>query len=1521
MKMPIPKHLLLLLSITMTAIATGQNLVINPGFEEFAVCPPGYGNGGPLYCEPWVNGNLATADYFNTCATGTDVWIPDNLFGNQAAHTGNGYAGFYTRESSIWREYVQVGLTEPLVAGITYTVSFYVSLADLHCGVENIGAYLSATLPPGNNNIGTLQVTPQIEADLGFITETEGWVLITGCFTAAGGEVLITIGNYYNNANTPLDPNCSTSFASYYYVDDVSVIAGEPGSEIPLDLGDDVTACTSFQIIPEVSGDVSYHWSDGSTDPTLTVSTSGVYVLTVTSGCDIGIDSVEVTINGAAAPVDLGPSTAGICEGDTYVISLDPDAGDYEWQDGSTDPDYIITSPGTYSVTLDDGCEITADNITINVMSPPDPFSLGEDTGLCNGDEINFAFDPNLGSFLWQDGSVTPNYSITTSGTYSLTISNACGSASDEITITNGNAPTVELGPQQVMLCAGEELAIALDPNAGDYTWQDGSHEAAYTINAPGNYSVTVSNGCGSDSDDLVVTGIATPGPFSLGPDTLLCIGDELEFSFDPALGDFTWQDGSSASSYSINAAGTYSLTISNACGEYVDQLEIAELAAPVIDLGSDPLSLCQGEQIVLTFDAELGDFLWQDGSASASYTISNPGTVAVTVSNSCGVATDQIEVVQITPPVVDLGDDLILCPQQLPVTLNAGNDDGVSYVWQDNSTSNQFIVSVAGIYAVTATNVCFSAKDQIEIIVHAGNPQVTLPADQILCEGATFILQPQGVSGEFTWQDGTHASSYIVSDAGTYALTVSNECGVGSDSISFVYIDSLQAPNLGPDVSLCPGEEYVFHAGVSGVVYSWQDGSTADTLIASTAGTYVLHISNVCNTMSDTAILTINGNPPDVDLPSTLSICSGETLQLNAGIAGVTYAWNTGSNDQAIAISTPGWYSVTVSSSCGVDSDSVWITDGGILPIVTLPDTVILCPGEQIMITPMSSNVESWLWHDGSSSPTFSVSAPGLVAIIVSNACGTSTDSVEVAVLPALPGFSLGADTVLCAGESVVLSVSSAGASVLWNNGSVSDSLSVSTEGLFSVNVSNQCGEISDSIYIQVLPELPALSLGDDQFLCPAETILFSPGITEVNYTWQDGSSDATLTVNAPGTITLTLSNACGSVTDTVIVYEDTDGPEVDLGPDITACAGSVVTLEANVLGVTYYWQDGSVSSSYQASTSGLYIVQVSNACGMDTDSVQVDFNLILPKPALGADTTLCEGQSITLQSASGAGTTATWQDGSVGSMFQVMNGGVYTLTESNACGIVSDTVVIDFLAAPVPFDLGHDTVICPGDIVAFYAPVTTNQIAWQDGSDDLIMFADAAQLYSLTISNHCGIAYDDILISIDDREPVITIDNFIRACPDEVITVSAQQPFDASYQWSTGAITPDIALTASGNYIVTVTSACSTAQHEMQFMQEPCDASVYIPNVFSPNGDQVNDIFEIAFSSEADITDVKAIIYDRWGNEVFRTADLHVNWDGTFSGKAMQPGVYAYFLTFDRGVGGKKRHEKYAGDISLVR
>jgi gliding motility-associated-like protein len=508
-----------------------------------------------------------------------------------------------------------------------------------------------------------------------------------------------------------------------------------------------------------------------------------------------------------------------------------------------------------------------------------------------------------------------------------------------------------------------------------------------------------------------------------------------------------------------------------------------------------------------------------------------------------------------------------------------------------------------------------------------------------------------------------------------------------------------------------------------------------------------------------------------------------------------------------------------------------------------------------------------------------------------------------------------------------VVLTINTPNVDILWQDGSANNTFLTSGEGLFFASITNSCGTSYDTMEVVLLPDIPPLSLGPDQSLCPGETVTIDPGIPNVSYVWQDGSTSPTYTTTQQETIILTISNACGMISDTLEVIENNQGPQIDLGPDILACEGDIITIPSGISGVSYLWNDGSTNPNFVTAVSGEFILQVSNACGTDADTIVVDIHGTVPMVALGADTTLCEGVSLVLTSSADAETFVAWQNGSALPSFTVTTDGVYSLFESNHCGEATDTIVVSYIDAPNTFSLGPDTTLCPGESIVLTAPNTLFDVLWQDGSMQSSMVADQQGIYWLQLSNDCGIVADSLNVKVDNLIPVLDIDSSIPWCEGDIITLDATQSFSADYLWSNGAVSSSIEVTQPSLYSVTVSTLCGADSQAVDVIPgDDCIVpeikdDLFIPNVFSPNGDGINDLFFVSFGPDLTVTSMQGNIYDRWGNLVYSSQTMPFTWNGFFSDTEVLPGVYVYTLKIVSIKNGMEREDFFSGDVTVIR
>lgn len=228
--------ILLLLAIFLSYGVKGQNLVPNPSFENYEVCPWGFSD-LEGFVEDWMSTDVlgwqGTPDYYNACDDDNcNVSVPYNRSSDYApAHSGVAYAGLLTlyNPGDTRREYIAVELTEPLVSGVAYNVSAFVQRIEGAAYNTPVSLHLSEDFleqTSGNN----IDIEPNVlESEI--IADTT-WQEISANYEAQGGERYLTIGNFRDDLETPIEQpgafpvECSSLFkvgAAYYFIDDVSV--------------------------------------------------------------------------------------------------------------------------------------------------------------------------------------------------------------------------------------------------------------------------------------------------------------------------------------------------------------------------------------------------------------------------------------------------------------------------------------------------------------------------------------------------------------------------------------------------------------------------------------------------------------------------------------------------------------------------------------------------------------------------------------------------------------------------------------------------------------------------------------------------------------------------------------------------------------------------------------------------------------------------------------------------------------------------------------------------------------------------------------------------------------------------------------------------------------------------------------------------------------------------------------------------------------------------------------------------
>ncbi len=206
-----------------------QNLVPNASFETGA----------------WAQANTGSADWLTT----------SNVFGVQTPHSGIRYMGeaFGNQGGSNFREYIKCTLTSPMTIGSAYYLEMWVSLSDNYgtYACNRHGMALTTTSPFYNFSTGPIPLTPQVQS-LTPLTSQTTWMLVSGTVTATAAFQYLTIGNFFNDANTTYQFVGGNGFTyGYYFMDDIvvqpAVILGE--------------CCTSFDVAAVENKNVKLNWT------------------------------------------------------------------------------------------------------------------------------------------------------------------------------------------------------------------------------------------------------------------------------------------------------------------------------------------------------------------------------------------------------------------------------------------------------------------------------------------------------------------------------------------------------------------------------------------------------------------------------------------------------------------------------------------------------------------------------------------------------------------------------------------------------------------------------------------------------------------------------------------------------------------------------------------------------------------------------------------------------------------------------------------------------------------------------------------------------------------------------------------------------------------------------------------------------------------------------------------------------------------------------------------------------------
>lgn len=596
-------------------------------------------------------------------------------------------------------------------------------------------------------------------------------------------------------------------------------------------------------------------------------------------------------------------------------FSVNGNAIDYTPNVGFSGTDTLI-----YSL-CDDGVPPLCDTAVVIIHVGADYF-VNDTASICSGDSIF------LGG-AWQN----------TAGSYIdwMTSIYGCDSVVTTELIVNPVPVATITASGSLSGCGPDSVTLTANP-ADYYLWSTGDTTQSIVVYTPGNYSVSVSdtNGCAS-IDDSITINVVPPPTATITPSgsTTLCQGDVVTLT--ASSGDsWLWSTGATTQAITVGSAGTYWVIISNGTCVDTASINVTVTPAPVATITpSGPTTFCSGDSVLLSASAG-GSWLWSTGATSQTITVENSGTYWVIVTNGSCSDTSASVTVTVTPaPVATItpSGPTTLC-QGDQVTLTASS--GSSWLWSTGVTTQSITVVSSGNYWVIVSNGngCSDTSAVTTVIV---NPLpvavVNANGPTTFCEGDSVILTSINGSS-WLWSNGSTSQSIIVTDGGSYSVTVTDANGCSATSANTV-VTVNEAPQAGITANgptdLCNGETVTLTA-VNGTSWLWSNGATTQSITVNSAGTYYVVCTNQCgsDTSSSVAVSVTNGLP----VASIGAAQAGYTYTFTDNSTGgpTSWSWNFGDNgvsseqNPVHEYGGPGPYVVTliVSNACGSDTTSM---------------------------------------------------------------------------------------------------------------------------------------------------------------------------------------------------------------------------------------------------------------------------------------------------------------------------------------------------------------------------------------------------------------------------------------------------------------------------------------------------------------------------------------------------------------------------------------------------------------------
>ena len=777
---------------------------------------------------------------------------------------------------------------------------------------------------------------------------------------------------------------------------------------------------------------------------------------------------------------------------------------------------------------------------------------------------------------------------------------------------------------------------------------------------------------------------------------------------------------------------------------------------------------------------------------------------------------------------------------------------------------------------------------------------------DQIQCEGDTYVVNVTVCNiGEKTINPNTPITFYNNDPWITNAQPISS---------SQYFINAI-------DIDSCVTQEFVLQKFTQGKIYAVVN-ATMDLATPFTSQT--VFPSEDCDMTNNTGSFAYNPSSSVLELGPDVEICNGQSVLLSAQEGFEQYRWQDFYPDRNYTAINSGKYSITVTDACGVtQTDDITIKLKPLVAIDLGGDKTI-CKGDTITVGLNTTDGRDYLWDDGLPGIERSVNKAGVYTLgAYSDDICVVKDTITVTEVDR-PVLDIANQNTLCQGDTFTISLPIVpGISYLWNDNNTSSERTFFQQGIFTVTTSNDYCSVTDSLEIEVT-EKPIISLASEIKKCAGDSIMIGvnplPGLM---YTWNTGQFGSEIIVSESGMFTLTASeNGCDNMASIEVI--DISKPIIQLGDDINACEGDTITLSVPAQpNFTFLWNNGKINPAIIVNESGNFILEVKNENCISIDSINVTF-LPLPISTLQDTVSACQGQMVTLSiDKTPQNKAVKWSNGATDFTIEVTQTGMYEVEISNEQCIVNDSVHVAIFPLPENIDLGGDTTICEGEVYNVpLSALSDHKYLWDDGNANPSRMLTKDGQYKLLVTNKYGCSQSDSITLRVTEMPDFDLGVDQKICLGDSILLNPDIPFGATIMWDNISLDDTRIIDQQGVYSAILTYDACQIKDSISIISEDCNPfDIHFPNVFRYNSTE-NGIFKPLINGDTQsITNYRLLIFDRWGNVVFKSSGPEDGWDGTFSGQPSETGVYIYTLNVFYSHQDQAKQIQKQGSVTLLK